>query len=236
MENNGKGIFYGVIGVATLIVAIIGATFAFFSASASSEEGAIGGETLDVGSTALTLAVDRVDFDGDEEVAKLVPANFGITAEAGQKPNPADITTTMVGNALAKGCVDSDNGYTGCHVYKITASTTDPVNAASVLLDLSATATSTAQWGYALYRGTDSTVTSFLDIEGTTGGLGSAVTALDIHDGEAMTGTEVYYLMVFLNDDGVSQNNADANDATGEYTGSITFQAGTGQVSASFAG
>ena len=34
MENqNGKGIFYGVIGVATLVVAIIGATFAYFSAS-----------------------------------------------------------------------------------------------------------------------------------------------------------------------------------------------------------
>ena len=33
MENNGRGIFYGVIGVATLIVAIIGATFAYFSAS-----------------------------------------------------------------------------------------------------------------------------------------------------------------------------------------------------------
>ena len=36
MENkSGQGIFYGVIGVATLVVAIIGATFAYFSASAS---------------------------------------------------------------------------------------------------------------------------------------------------------------------------------------------------------
>ena len=33
-NNNGRGIFYGVIGVATLVVAIIGATFAFFAASA----------------------------------------------------------------------------------------------------------------------------------------------------------------------------------------------------------
>ena len=37
MENkNGKGIFYGVIGVATLIVAIIGATFAYFTATTAS--------------------------------------------------------------------------------------------------------------------------------------------------------------------------------------------------------
>ena len=35
MENrNGQGIFYGVIGVATLVVAIIGATFAYFNAQA----------------------------------------------------------------------------------------------------------------------------------------------------------------------------------------------------------
>ena len=34
-RNNGKGVFYGVIGVATLVVAIIGATFAYFTASAS---------------------------------------------------------------------------------------------------------------------------------------------------------------------------------------------------------
>ena len=34
MENkNGNGIFLGVVSVATLVVAIIGATFAYFSAS-----------------------------------------------------------------------------------------------------------------------------------------------------------------------------------------------------------
>ena len=34
-NNNGRGIFYGVIGVATLVVAIIGATFAYFTATAT---------------------------------------------------------------------------------------------------------------------------------------------------------------------------------------------------------
>jgi len=42
MENNkGRGIFYGVIGVATLVVAIIGATFAYFSAQATTNNDAI---------------------------------------------------------------------------------------------------------------------------------------------------------------------------------------------------
>ena len=44
MENkndNGRGIFYGVIGVATLVVAMIGATFAYFSASANTANNAL---------------------------------------------------------------------------------------------------------------------------------------------------------------------------------------------------
>lgn len=40
-KNNGKGIFYGVIAVATLIVAIIGATFAYFTAAANSSDNAL---------------------------------------------------------------------------------------------------------------------------------------------------------------------------------------------------
>lgn len=36
-SNNGKGLFYGVVGVATLIVAIIGATFAWFTATAGAQ-------------------------------------------------------------------------------------------------------------------------------------------------------------------------------------------------------
>ncbi|MDO5569631.1 MAG: hypothetical protein Q4G04_05960 [bacterium] len=37
-NGSGKGLFYGVIGVATLIVAIIGATFAWFTATAGSDD------------------------------------------------------------------------------------------------------------------------------------------------------------------------------------------------------
>lgn len=49
-NNNGRGIFYGVIGVATLVVAIIGATFAYFSASITSSNNAV-----EAGSASLSL-------------------------------------------------------------------------------------------------------------------------------------------------------------------------------------
>ena len=47
-ENNrkGPGVFYAVVGVATLVVAIIGATFAYFSAQASTGAEDIKGSTL----------------------------------------------------------------------------------------------------------------------------------------------------------------------------------------------
>ena len=51
-NNGGKGLFYGVIGVATLIVAIIGATFAWFTATA-------GGATKTVVKTG-TLSIEYV--------------------------------------------------------------------------------------------------------------------------------------------------------------------------------
>lgn len=64
-NNGGKGLFYGVIGVATLIVAIIGATFAWFTATA-------GGETKTVVKTG-TLSIEYVS--SGEGSGKVVDAS-----------------------------------------------------------------------------------------------------------------------------------------------------------------
>ena len=114
MENNGKGIFYGVIGVATLIVAIIGATFAYFTASATNNE-TIQGNAATVG---LNLTVEKVS-NGDKG---LVP----------QKPG-APLTSAMKGvdataNSGDDSCVD-ENGNTVCQVYKITVQNTGSAEA-----------------------------------------------------------------------------------------------------------
>ena len=50
MENKkGNGVFLGVVAVATLIVAIIGATFAYFSITAQSAENAVNLSAYDTG-------------------------------------------------------------------------------------------------------------------------------------------------------------------------------------------
>ena len=59
-ENNrkGSGVFYAVVGVATLVVAIIGATFAYFSASQTNNT-VITGQT----SEAANLALEVTNLD-----------------------------------------------------------------------------------------------------------------------------------------------------------------------------
>lgn len=102
-RNNGKGIFYGVIGVATLVVAIIGATFAYFTASASNNNVITG----NMATVSLDLAVRKVTTV-DELKGGMIP-----------------MSNTMVEVAINKEtndvCVD-DNGNAVCQIYEITLS------------------------------------------------------------------------------------------------------------------
>jgi len=100
-RNNGKGVFYGVIGVATLVVAIIGATFAYFTASASNNTVITG----NMATVKLTLAVEKV-VTVDEDKGGMIPMSNGMVEAA-------------VNNAKNEVCVD-DNGNAVCQVYKIT--------------------------------------------------------------------------------------------------------------------
>ncbi len=70
MENRkGNGIFLGVISVATLIVAMIGATFAYFSATTNSEEDAV-----DLGAYEFKLSLSVMPIY-PEGASALVPLN-----------------------------------------------------------------------------------------------------------------------------------------------------------------
>ena len=117
-NNKGSGIFLGVIGVATLLVAIIGATFAFFGANISSGEGAV-----TVQSTVLALGYKDV-ITGLK--TNLIPAEDYIANYAAMEQlNDAEIAEFNKdktedqyydGN---KQCMD-DNGNEVCGVYEFT--------------------------------------------------------------------------------------------------------------------
>ena len=108
MEREDKrGIFFGVVGVLTLIVAIIGATLAYFSINAQSETDAL---------KVQAASVQIVYEDGNQlDVKKLIPSTKTIAMEAyarwarGEKNGEDDYQM----------CVDDKNNVV-CGVYKYT--------------------------------------------------------------------------------------------------------------------
>ena len=225
MENrNGQGIFYGVIGVATLVVAIIGATFAFFNAQASTNYvNNIEGNTLNLAS-ALVVTVTKVDLGGTAASPNLIPATINTS------------NTTGLNQALTAKC--EKNGYTGCHVYKIVAQSSETVQSAKInlaTLTTTAKAANKSDWKYVIYTGSDTSASALVS-----GGSGSMdlAEAFDMHKGASLTANTpvTYYLMIYLAEDNATeaQNSGEGNDSTGGYTGTVTMTAGTGSVTANF--
>lgn len=109
MENKkGSGIFLGVVSVATLIVAIIGATFAYFSASIE------GSNTVNVTAYEFNASLS-VSPEYPETAASIIPLDpNGAVIGADGKTN---LSYAM--NEATDRCVDS-NGYQVCAVYSAT--------------------------------------------------------------------------------------------------------------------
>ena len=201
MENNGKGIFYGVIGVATLIVAIIGATFAYFTATANNTS-MIQGNAATV---SLGLSVTKIS-NGNKG---LVPQLEGtLSAAMKGKDNTANSGNDM--------CIDG-NDNTVCQVYKITVNNTGTGDAKlKGTLDLNKGSITNLKW--ALVDGETLESAPALD--------GSA--KLDNVIVESLTlsgsGTEDYYVIIWIDETGASQGD------TGSFTGTVTFNnAGGGE-------
>ena len=115
MENSkGRGIFLGVVSVATLIVAIIGATFAWFSASLGSGEN-------DVNLTAYQfdadLTVERVFPTAENASKKIIPFVPDKVLREGLENETNNMNYAL--NEATNKCVDS-SGYLVCSLYKIT--------------------------------------------------------------------------------------------------------------------
>ena len=104
-NNGGKGLFYGVIGVATLIVAIIGATFAWFTATAA------GDKTTTV--TSGNLVIEYTDS------TTLVATNLKPATEEQVKAAYANNKCAHTGDAEA-----IQNNESVCSVYQFTVKNT----------------------------------------------------------------------------------------------------------------
>ena len=244
MEENKRGAntLYLVIGVATLVVAIIGATFAYFSASAKVDGDQITGQTSDVGN-ALSINVSKVSFQNTGAATdNLVPAVI-------------DVTNEGVAKAVNGKC--AINGYTGCHLYKITANTAQDLAAADILLHSFNidTAKDKESWKFVEFTGNETkngesadttyTVNNIIgdaaqSFAGTAAQIPSeenTKAGYNINNGGLTAGEHIYYLLVYLQNKDVVQNPTEAENADyaiGTYSGSIAFNAAGGKVVANF--
>lgn len=221
-ENNrkGPGIFYAVVGVATLVVAIIGATFAYFSASASNIKDI-------TGNTAAAGGVDLVITPVTNTGTNMVPLNL-LDADGKSAPTAGDQFADALGSTKGGSCVDS-NGNNVCQVYSIKVtnkSTTSTIQVRGTLnLDtestnmkwqLLETGTSTTRADFATI--VDKGTTGNITVGGNTGGTGAAVASQNL----AAQAEATYYVLVWLEETGSAQETADASKT---FKGTVNFEA-----------
>ena len=242
-NNNGKGIFYGVIGIATLIVAIVGATFAYFSA------------TYETSNTAINIT-SYSGFSVSLSMSKIAPS------VAVNKLIPLDSTAYMASALTHKNsegvlepCIDV-NGDQVCAIYEMTL-TNNGDSAVDVVGYLSADVNdyTTNNLKYQIYNctdgdDTDTVVDTFAAIDGSAAvdapAFGVTVTDLPkfvvtngqtdntiisipakVEGEDAPTAT--YCLVLWLEEykvGGVSQSQNEDQGKT--FAGKVTFNATTG--------
>lgn len=236
MENKkGSGIFLGVVSVATLIVAIIGATFAFFSTQTGSENNAV-----NVGAYEFATSVKSVErvYPTTEDEAKftqgIIPLNVATSV--------GDTTYLMRALSADKKCID-DKGYMVCALYKVTLTNTSTI-AAEMNLTVKTTKNVAGAGGSAFTDLTFQTLTT--TDSGTTFSLdGTAATLLDTDQAVVIkkdsgdltitaeaaetTGVAketVHYFVVYLNEASAETNQSSQMGA--KYEGQLIYTTTTG--------
>ena len=196
MEENrkGPGVFYAVVGVATLVVAIIGATFAYFSASTTNNTDVTGSTAS---GASLSMAITRVSDAGT--AANMIPM---LTA---------DLQKGVTGTS-SKSCVDA-NSNTVCQVYKITVTNGSADIGINVkgTMNLASTGKN-MKWEVLADAKT-------VKADGTVVAQGTEGIIVD-NQALAKSGSQDFYLVVWLEETNDVQ---DADDAGKAFTGTVTF-------------
>lgn len=229
MENKkGSGIFLGVVSVATLVVAIIGATFAYFSASASSNEGAIGATAYEF--NVKVTNIKMIQPGNVDNLGGIIPMNVNT-----QVSGKGMLLYAL--NDAAQKCVDSNN-YQVCALYEATLSNG---GSKAVTLNL-AVKTDTNEAGsggeafsdltFQALNGTTDAYTLNGDAKTlmTTAGQSVDITGVTVNIPEKTTDYK-HYFVVYLNEPR-NEENTDEKDQSkqmgAKYTGSLVYTTSQG--------
>ena len=230
MENKrGSGIFLGVVSVATLIVAIIGATFAFFSTQTNSDAGAVNVSAYEFATTVTS-------------VERIYPDTTALEGLAGQGIIPMNPTHEITGATAGetnllyalnnKKCVD-DRGYMVCALYKVTLTN---ASTAAAELNLELKTTTIDKFADLTFQALSGEENNFA-LQGLAAKIGTADTSVTIKSddsnqialtvpakSEDTNGTLVHYFVLYLNETNDSQN----DQMAGTFTGQLVYTTTSG--------
>ena len=214
-ENKSKGIFLGVVGVATLIVSIIGATFAYFVASASGKENAVQAGAANVAGT-LTLS-EIVDYRQN-----MIPVTEALMKTSYKRTEAA--TGTGTGRCEGYSAAGGNTVYNLCSIYQFTVSNTASI-AQTIYASLTANTNTFANLKYCIFEGeagTSDTEKVACRNMPTTGNTDSNIFSQLI---PATSGTHTYTLVMYINETTKDQTTADSGKA---FTGTISITSADG--------
>ena len=219
-KKSGTGFFYGVIGVATLVVAIIGATFAYFTATAE-DTNTIQGEAANTG---LSLEVTHLSTGA---VGGLIPLNT------------TDLQKAVTGDTAATGdpktCLDSNNNSI-CQIYSIKViNEGNSIAAVTGTLDLQAVPyqgveeEEEQQSSFANLKWQVLTDSTTVNPDATSYGIGENPIASNVTLNAE--GDQTFYVVIWIDNLNEAQNSADY----GHFNGSVAFNSADGSgISATF--
>lgn len=219
-KKSGTGFFYGVIGVATLVVAIIGATFAYFTATAE-DTNTIQGEAANTG---LSLEVTHLSTGA---VGGLIPLNT------------TDLQKAVTGDTAATGdpktCLDSNNNSI-CQIYSIKViNEGNSIAAVTGTLDLQAVPyqgveeEEEQQSSFANLKWQVLTDSTTVNPGATSYGIGENPIASNVTLNAE--GDQTFYVVIWIDNLKEAQNSADY----GHFNGSVAFNSADGSgISATF--
>ena len=216
MDNNkSRGIFLGVLSVATLIVSIIGATFAYFVASASGNEGNVQAGAANVAGT-LTLS-ETVDYRQN-----MIPVTEEIMKTSYKRTG--EVTGNGTGRCEGYSAAGGNTVYNLCSIYQFKVSNTASI-AQTIYASLTANTNTFTNLKYCIFEGeagtsdTEKVACRNMPAKGTTdSNIFSEVIP-------ATNGTHTYTLVMYINETTKDQTSADSGKA---FTGTISITSADG--------